>query len=229
MNKLIIDADSTMFDSISAYTKVYNLLYKNVEGFKPADPTEVKIYSLRDECPLVLNPLDIFNMKLFFEFLEPFPDAVEVIETLSKQFDIYVVSVCQIENAYHKSQYIRDHFKGIKQFVPLISFDGKCEMSKGDIVNSDFSICIDDHCGNLESFTDNNTKGRGNVPTNFNIIYGQSYIWNENNPRSYHRCLNWLEVYSYITRLTRGTNGIAQEIEKHNIIAKFKNDIVVIK
>lgn len=217
MNKLILDFDSTMCDSIFSYCSVYSTLYKNAKDYKKPNPTKVKKYSLKDECPLVEDPLSIFNMKLFFELLKPFDNAVEIIETLSKQFDIYVVSVCQPMNAFYKEQYIREHFKGIKQFVPLISFDGTCEMQKGEIISSDFSIVVDDHMGNLESFTTNNIKTRGTIPTNFNIIFGKEYEWNSQNPNSYPRCLNWLEVYDYITLLMHGTNGLKKYIMNHNI------------
>jgi len=205
MQKLIIDFDSTLCDSILAYCSVYSIIYKNAEGFKIADPNKVKLYSLKDECPLVENPLLMFDTKMFFDFLQPFPNAVEVIENLSKQFDIYVVSVCRPKNAYFKNLYLRDHFKGIKQFIPLINFDGTCKMEKGNIINSDFAICIDDGMENLESFSNNSSS-------NHNIIFGKEYYWNINNPNNYHRCLDWLEVYNYITLLMNGTNGLDNNI-----------------
>jgi 5'(3')-deoxyribonucleotidase len=199
--KIILDFDSTMCHSISAFCSVYSVLYKHMEGFKEPNPDNVKVYSLMDECPLVDAPVNIFNTKLFFEFLKPFPNAEEVVEKLSKQFDIYVVSICQPQNAYYKEEYIREHFPTVKQFIPIINTDGNCDMGcKGEIINANNSICVDDSVLNLESFT-KNTLLNG-ISTCYNIIYGKEYHWNKDNPNNYFRANNWNELYNHIIEIS---------------------------
>ena len=232
MNKptLIFDYDGCIFDSPQAICKTYDLLYKNHANFTPSSTLPLDKYSMKDVCPLCDNVLDLFEMKLFFEYLEPFENAIDIIKLLAETFDITIVSVGTPENIKLKIDSISYWFGKLVKFVPIISYDRQCKMDKS-IINSNMKICLDDSELCLESFDTSSSLSRGikycgSVPTNHNIIYGKEYEWNTNNPNNYPRCKNWLEVYNYIILLTHGSNGLDEDILNHNILATFNNDII---
>jgi len=227
---LLIDFDGNIFNSPKSVCDVYNLLYKNNKDFIPADHSKLKKYDMSDLCPLCDDILSLFETKLFFEFLEPFPNAIEVIKKLTEILDITIVSIGTPENIKLKIDSVYQWFGKSVKFVPIISFDRKCKMEKGTI-NSNYALTLDDSISCLNSYYDSNVLGHGGIATCHNIIFGEEHEWNSeiDNIHKFNRCRNWTEVYSYITRLTRGSDGLAEEIENHNIIAKFHNDIVVLK
>jgi len=49
--KMFLDLDSTITNSVLAYTDTYNILYDNHPEFKPADHTKLKQYNFKCICP----------------------------------------------------------------------------------------------------------------------------------------------------------------------------------
>lgn len=225
---LLLDYDGSIFDSPKAICKTYNLLFKNHIGFIPADHTKLKQYDMKDLCPLCDDVLTLFETKLFFEFLEPFENAIEIIKLLAETLDITIVSVGTPENIKLKIDSFHQWFGDLVKFVPIISYDRTCKMDKSPL-DSNMKICLDDSLECLDSYHESNIKGRGVMATNFNIIYGREYDWNLeiNNKNRYPRCKDWLEVYNYIILLLHGTNGLTRYIMNHNIIATFNNPVII--
>ena len=62
--------DSTITNSVKSFCDTYNKIYQYYPDFKLADPNKLQRYDLKDICPLVCNPLDIFDQNLFFKHLE---------------------------------------------------------------------------------------------------------------------------------------------------------------
>ena len=84
--KLFLDMDSVIIDSVTAYCDVYNELYINEKGFAPANPDKNKYWDFHEICPLEKNPLHIFSHPLFFKFVQFMPNAEETILKLKNKY-----------------------------------------------------------------------------------------------------------------------------------------------
>jgi len=179
--KFFIDMDSTITNSVLAYTKVYNKIYQYYPDFKIADPNKLKQYNLKDICPLVCNPLDIFDHDLFFEYLEFINDnTYEVLEKLSKKYQLIVVTIGTPTNLSKKSLWLEEKLPFIKDYILL--FNDGCKMNK-EIVNmsGNGSIFLDDVESNLRS---SNCERR--------ILFGKRFEWNIG--WLGYWALNWSEI-----------------------------------
>lgn len=177
--KLILDFDGTIIDAIQAYCDTYNHLYRNHKDFKEALWWKVEKWSMRDECPLVENPNDIFSNPLFFkhcDFLNP--NTREVIEWACENFEVSVCSIGTFYNIGYKSLWIKDNLPCIKE-AHFITQE-ECKMNKSS-VDMDDAIFLDDVKSNLDS---------SNAETK--ICVGDIYDWN----REWNgiRCFNWTDV-----------------------------------
>ena len=95
MKKLFIDFDGTLTDSVKKICEMYNFDYKNHPDFIPAKDYLVNEWNFADQCPLIDKDKleDYFCQKRFFINLEFLENAKEIVDKLSKHYDIYIVSM----------------------------------------------------------------------------------------------------------------------------------------
>jgi 5'(3')-deoxyribonucleotidase len=183
--KLFLDFDSTITDSITAFTKVYTQRYKNTEGFIEPNPSLLKQWNFNDICPLLqLNEVgDIFSSKDFFVHLKPFTNAINVLEKHKDNYEMYIVTIGSLKNLSHKANYIAEHFHMIHNTILLNNQGGVMNKSIVNMKGTDElpSIFIDDHGSCIESSN-----------ANIKLIYGKTYDWNKDTEGI--RCSDWLEV-----------------------------------
>ena len=174
--KYFVDFDGTICNSTKSFANTYNILYQNHPEFKLADHTKLKQYNLKCICPLVNNPLDIFDHDLFFQYLEFINDnTYEVLEKLSKKYQLIIVTIGTPTNLSKKALFLEEKLSFIKDYVLL--FNDGCKMQK-DIVNMENGIFLDDVESNLKS---SNAKTK--------ILFGKIYDWNKDWRDDY--CLDW--------------------------------------
>ncbi|MCE5220036.1 MAG: hypothetical protein LLF98_01910 [Clostridium sp.] len=178
--KLFLDFDSVIVDSVTAYTDTYNELYINKKGFIPADPELNKHWDFNEICPLEKNPLNIFSHPLFFKFVEFMPNAENVIQKLNNKYQIIICSLGCYINIARKAKWIKDNMPYIKDAI-LLTNQG-IKMDKG-IVNMNYpgSIFIDDVKSNLDS---SNAERK--------ILFGSRFDWNSEWTGEWGR--DWSEV-----------------------------------
>jgi len=194
--KLILDCDNTIINSTKAYSDVYYQLYKNHPDFVEADWTKCNNYNLSDIAPLKSKPSNIFNSKLFFELVEPFENAVDILEILSQEFDIYICTIGNKQNIQNKLTYLEKTFPFIENILPIINLD--CTMDKS-MIQMENAIFVDDVYSNLIT---------SNAP--IKICYGEIKSWNEKwNGR---RCSDMLDMYNQLIYIAHGTNGLNEDI-----------------
>lgn len=182
MDKLFLDFDGTIADSIKTYCNVYNALYTQKSGFKEADYNKVNRYDLKDECHLVNHQEEIFSNEEFFKHLELMPDAKEVIERLASKYEIIICSLGTLDNISYKSRWIKDNLPFIQHVILISNVVGAGGIKTDkSTINMKDSIFIDDHADNLFS---TNAKHK--------ICFGKEYSWNES--WTGERCFNWREV-----------------------------------
>jgi len=176
--KFFADFDNTIVNSTKQYCKVYNTIYKYYPSFVKADYTKIQQYNMKDQCPLVYDLLEIFQHELFFRDLEFINDnTYEVLEKLSKKYQLIVASIGTPINIARKALFLGEKLSFIKDYV-LICNDG-CKMQK-DIVNmsGEGNIFLDDVSSNLYS---SNAENK--------VLFGKRYEWNMDWDKDW--VLNW--------------------------------------
>ena len=184
--KLFLDFDSTIVDSVGAYVRTYNQIFKNHPDFKMGN-TNVKQYNMKDQCPLIEYPNDIFSSKNFFNNLKFInKNTLDILNILSLKFDIRICTIGTPNNISLKTKWISDKIPFIKQFYLLCNNfeDKKCIMDKS-IIDMSGGIFIDDIFENLDSSN-----------AEYKFIFGKEYPWSTTN--KYGRLLNWESVYTVI-------------------------------
>lgn len=182
MNKIFLDFDGTIADSVKTYCNVYNLLYKEQHGFIKANHSKVNRYDLKDQCNLVEHQEDIFSTEEFFKRLEFMPDAKDVIERLGSRYELIICSLGTLDNISFKAKWIRDNLSFIDNVILISNVVGNQGIKTDkSIINMKDSIFIDDHSGNL--FSSN---------AELKICFGKEYEWNKN--WTGQRCFHWKEV-----------------------------------
>ncbi|NFF75958.1 hypothetical protein FCV38_02895 [Clostridium sporogenes] len=190
--KLILDFDGVIVNSIKSYCKTYNNKYKNHPKFKQADYTKLQRWDCQDECPLEKQAEVIFSSKDFFNNLEFMPNAKEIIEKLSKEYDIIICSIGTPENISHKALWIKENLPCIKDTI-LISNQG-CFMDKS-MVNMKQCIFIDDNANNLNSSN-----------ADIKICFGKEYPYNKN--WNGLKVQDWGELYKLIHQIQNNLTNI---------------------
>jgi len=177
--KFFLDFDGTIVNSTKSFANTYNILYQNFQEFKPADYTKLQQYNFRDICPLVNNPLDIFDHDLFFQYLEFINDnTYEVLEKLDRKYQVIVTTIGTPINLSKKSIWLSERLPFIKDYILL--FNDGCKMDKS-VVNMENGIFMDDVYSNLES---SNARDK--------VLFGKLYDWNKNWQGEH--LLTWSEI-----------------------------------
>lgn len=150
--KLFIDLDDCVFNTIKCYCQCYNDIFKYNVNFKRADWKQVKEWNYTDECPLNIGyENDIFGDRLFFKNAEPFLNAINILDRLNEEFDLIVVSIGVPENIAYKAIWVKENLPFIKNAIYL--YKGKENDTGKSIIDMSGGIFIDDHQNNL--FTSN--------------------------------------------------------------------------
>lgn len=188
--KLFLDYDSTIVNTISAIATLYNRIYRHHQYFIPAIASRCTKWNMTDICPLIKNVDSIFNEEELFTYLEPFPNAIEVLKELSIKYQIIIISIGDIQNLQHKLKWINTYLPFVDDII-LIKNKG-CIMDKSiinmDGTNDNPNIFIDDSADNLFS--------QALTPNLIRYCYGDKRTewnakWWDIGGRVVH---NWLEI-----------------------------------
>lgn len=191
--KLFIDFDGVLVDSVKAFCKAYNSLYISHNGFEPAEHSLVNKWDFSDQCPLIHEPNNmypnvegIFAHQLFWNELEPMENAKNALLSLASYFELIVVSIGSAENLAKKSLYIKEHFPMIHDVILIRNSDIRMDKS---IIDMKGGILIDDNSNNLVSSN-----------ADIKICFGKDAEWNTKHGRWLNRCMNWVDVLKWSRR-----------------------------
>ncbi len=147
--RLVLDFDNTIVNTTKAFVDTYNLVY----GRKYLDPAvhvpqweEVHRYDFTDEIPTLLPHIKgaIFSNPRLYSVLEFYPNAKDIINRLSEDFDVEIVSICSIDTVGRKCEFIKKHLPNCK-FQPVLFTD----FPDKSHINMEGRVFVDDHEGNL--------------------------------------------------------------------------------
>lgn len=147
--KLFLDADNTILNTTKAFIETYMLIYgrkyMNKENKIPKWE-KVSKYDFTDQIPsLTLKEKRIvFETMVLHDKLDYYEGAKEIINKLSKDFDIHIVSMCSLKTATLKGDKFSKDFPFVK-FMPILhtNYEDK------SIVDMRNGVFIDDVAKNL--------------------------------------------------------------------------------
>lgn len=156
---LYIDFDSTIVNSDKAICAIYNEQYKDFEGFKVAQWMDHQDWAYRSICPLIHsheeNPVqvvkDYFGSQAFFDYLEFYDDAKEVITKLTEKYKVIICTSAFPMNASKKVLWIEEHLTMVDEIIILIDKSGNGYGKSRVAMMEEDAIFIDDHPKNLHS------------------------------------------------------------------------------
>jgi len=156
---LYLDFDSTIVNADQAICDIYNETYKDYEDFKPARWQDHQDWSYKYSCPLIhqheAEPVKTiqayYGSQAFFDHLEFYEDAYQVIQKLSEVYNIIICTSAFPLNASKKVLWIEEHLPMIHEIIILINKAGQ-GYGKGRVaMMEEDAIFIDDHPKNLHS------------------------------------------------------------------------------
>jgi 5'(3')-deoxyribonucleotidase len=179
--KLFLDFDDTIVNSSKAICDIYNMLYKDYNGFKPADWTKNVTWDFKDECPLMSqqDKTNLFRSKIFWDNVKLFPDAYNALLALSAKYRIIIVSLGTLKNLSYKALFLKEKLPFIDDVILLKNSGTKMDKS---FINMSGGIFIDDVLSNIES-------------SNADKKYVFGKISDYNRTDKYGRLLDWKEVW----------------------------------
>jgi 5'(3')-deoxyribonucleotidase len=183
INKLYLDFDCTIVNTIEKVVELYNIDYAKSDSYKPVHWTEISTWGF-SELPLANNNVidKYFSDERFFSNLKYMDNALEIINKLKANYDIYCVSMGTNVNLFLKNMWLKLNLP----FIKLIGVDIDTNIDKRCLDLSD-GILIDDVSKNL--YTSNAKE---------NICFGDIYTWNEDWIGT--RCFNWYEVEQHLNQ-----------------------------
>ena len=156
---LYIDFDSTIVNSDKAICRIYNETYKDYEGFVPADWMKHENWAYTKICPLIHqhedNPVkmiqDYFGSQAFFDYLEFYKNAKEIIGKLTEKYKVIICTSAFPMNASRKVLWIEEHLPAVDEIIILINKSGNGYGKSRVAMMEEDAIFIDDHPKNLYS------------------------------------------------------------------------------
>lgn len=156
---LYLDFDSTIVNSDLAVCKLYNNTYKDYKDFETADWRNHIDWSYKYCCPLIHvheeNPREVvknfYGSNDFFNELEFYEDAYEVIEKLTEKYNVIICTSAFPMNASKKVLWIEEHLPIVDEILILINKSGNGYGKERVAMMESDSIFIDDHPVNLHS------------------------------------------------------------------------------
>ena len=156
---LYLDFDSTIVNSDASICKIYNDTYKNYDGFVPADWTKHVDWAYKYTCPLIhvheKEPVkviqDYYGSKAFFDHLEFYDHAYDVITKLTEKYKVIICTSAFPMNASKKVLWIEEHLPKVDEIIILVDKSGLGYGKARVPMMEEDAIFIDDHPKNLHS------------------------------------------------------------------------------
>ena len=161
---IFIDMDLTLLNSVKAITEMYDEDFQYYPDYKKIPWEKVVSWSFKELSLLPKGHIEFyFNQKRFFDKVEMYPDAKEVIDRLSDEYRIVFVSHGYSPNLRLKKIYVTHNFP-YADFIG-VNLDEHKDKSCVDMAGEG-NVFIDDTPNNLYN---------SNAP--IKICYGD-YEWN---------------------------------------------------
>lgn len=180
-NKIFLDYDGCIVNTIATITSLYNEDFQYYEKFVPINWVDINTWDFAEcNCASADYINTYFNQPRFFKRLEYMDWAKEILGELKENYDITIVSSGYSPNLKAKEIWIKKNLS----YCNFIGVNLKKYSDKSHI-DMNGSIFIDDSSHNLETSN-----------AELKICFGDKYSWNEN--WTGFRCSNWNDVYNLL-------------------------------
>lgn len=185
MLKIAIDLDQVILDSTSTIINLYNKLNKDKQyDYNQNDKLSWKLEPLIKTDEELSELFKLFDHKDFYSNPIVFNNAIEVINTLSMQNEICIISKHMESRKYLTREWVNRTFPSI-DLIFVDSFKDKGKLLKG------YDILLDDRLDSIESARD---------IVKYPIVYG-NYVWNADHKGL--RVANWLEFKHFVDNIPK--------------------------
>lgn len=143
MKKIMIDMDEVICDG--GFLNIVNQFLKANYTLK-----DVKGYYIQDLIPKEQHKewSKFFNTKNVYDYVEFLPNAYEVMERLSKKYDLYITTAYIFrDNEEYSANNLKNKFEWLYENIPFISPNNYIFTTNKEIINCE--IKIDDKLSNL--------------------------------------------------------------------------------
>ena len=185
MYKIALDLDNCILDSVSTIINLHNKLNKDKQyNYNTNDKFGWKFEPLIKTDEELAELFKLFDHNQFYNNPIVFDNAIEVINTLSMQNSVCIISKHMESRKPLTIKWITETFPTVDiMFVDSFSDKGK--------LLKDFDILLDDRLDAIES-----AQGIVKYP----IVYGD-YLWNSE--WTGFRVNNWLEFKQFVDNISQ--------------------------
>lgn len=146
---LYVDVDGVLIQSVKRLCDILNTRYNKSVNWR-----DVKRWDLVDCYPTSTQEIEeIFDGGNFWCYIEDYimPDSKEALAILSETYNIVAVSIGSFQNICFKTEFLKQHFPMIKEFVALAK-EGTLKMNKSLVnMGGKSNYFIDDVLSNIKS------------------------------------------------------------------------------
>lgn len=180
MKKIMVDMDDVICDG-GFLSLVNQFLGTNYQI------EEIKTYYIQDLIPKEKYPewSKFFNTKNVYDYSVMLPDVYEVLQTLSKRYEIYITTAYIFrDNEEYSAKNLKNKFEYLYKNLPFISPDNYIFTTNKEIINCD--IKIDDKLSNL--------KGKAETKLLFTAYHNKELTEQELKQNGAIRVNGWKEI-----------------------------------
>ncbi len=180
MKKIMVDMDDVICDG-GFLSLVNQFLGTNYQK------GDIKTYYIQDLIPKEKYPewTEFFNTKNVYDFCEMLPNMYEVLEKLSKKYEIYIATAYIFrDNEEYSANNLKNKFEYLYEHLPFISPDNYIFTTNKEIIDCD--IKIDDKLSNLE--------GKAETKLLFTAYHNKEITQEELEKQGVLRVNSWKEI-----------------------------------
>lgn len=189
---IFIDMDCTLYNTVKRITEIYDEDFQYYSDYKKIPWKEVTSWNFNELSAAPEKYIDhYFNQKRFFDKVEMYPYAKEVIDKLSDKYRIVFVSHGYSPNLRLKREYIKNNFP----YADFIGVNLKEHKDKSCVdMSGDGNIFIDDIPENLY-------KSNADIKICYGIYDWNSTFTNPNNQAQYWRAFGWSAIENILNSI----------------------------
>ena len=180
MKKIMVDMDDVICDG--GFLSLVNQFLET--NYKIED---IKTYYIQDIIPKnrYIEWSKFFNTKNVYDYCEMIPDTYEVLEKLSKKYDIYITTAYIFrDNEEYSANSLKNKFKWLYENLPFIPPENYIFTTNKEII--DCEIKIDDKLSNL--------KGDAEIKMLFTAYHNKTITDEELKQKGAIRVNGWKEI-----------------------------------
>ena len=188
---IFIDMDCTLYNTVKRITEIYDEDFQYYSDYKKIPWKEVTSWNFNELSAAPEKYIDhYFNQKRFFDKVEMYPYAKEVIDKLSDKYRIVFVSHGYSPNLRLKREYIKNNFP----YADFIGVNLKEHKDKSCVdMSGEGNIFIDDTPNNLYS-------SNADIKICYGIYDWNSTFTNTDNQAQYWRAFGWSAIESILNQ-----------------------------